>query len=530
MFLEFRVVRVCLISKSLCSASIIHWYPSIQRFVTSDRMDVGLTILYVAVWPIHLTQRPWSQTLKLLLWSGTYVWIGKIWKFLVKFWTQVVAGEYIQRLCEVPQDPMKQHFDIKDFKTNKWLYRPWKPFINVFAFQHFIISTFFGQDLTPRRTWTTTILPKAQLFGKVWRFWRFVCSALRYCLCQKFAPYVFIIFPSDVFDSPDIIPDMFHESNEHCFGAETCRPSSFQIWHLPHKVALPNMSDVPAMPFVLTETIAPLLTTLSPNASISNISAAAAAAESAANAATAAAATAAAAAAAAGVAAMTPAPEVTPMKPVTTMPLVTPEPTTAVAAPVATPAPVVAVAAPTITRIRGARATNWGKVQQKWVFWHQTNVAKPQKHRKVFIKKQKMLHAVSSPGEWPNGTQWESILSAVIRSTSMTHPWKIHDVSPLDIGWYRVIYHHGYHPCLKPCRTDFLQGCALVSTWFVSFVQHFCEASLIHASTKLGKLVILVISTRFDNNDIDIMIFAILCIRHRYLCRGLNLNRCPHVM
>lgn len=85
------------------------------------------------------------------------------------------------------------------------------------------------------------------------------------------------------------------------------------MWHLLHKVALPNMSDLPAMPFVLTETVAPLLSTFSPNASISNISAAAAAAESAANAATAAAATAAAAAAAAGVAAMTPAPEVTPM-------------------------------------------------------------------------------------------------------------------------------------------------------------------------------------------------------------------------
>lgn len=34
---------------------------------------------------------------------------------------------------------------------------------------HFIISIYFGrclgQDLTPRRTWTTTILPKVQLFG-----------------------------------------------------------------------------------------------------------------------------------------------------------------------------------------------------------------------------------------------------------------------------------------------------------------------------------------------------------------------------
>ena len=168
----------------------------------------------------------------------------------------VVAGEYIQRLCEVPQ------------------------------------------DLTPRRTWTTTILPK-------------------------------------------VLP-------------------------LP-EVALPNMSDLPAMPFVLTETVAPLLSTFSPNASISNISAAAAAAESAANAATAAAATAAAAAAAAGVAAMTPAPEVTPMKPVTTMPMVTPAPAapaapvTAAAAPVATLAPVAAVAAvaaPSTTRIRGAQVSD----------------------------------------------------------------------------------------------------------------------------------------------------------------------------
>lgn len=76
----------------------------------------------------------------------------------MKFWTQVVAGEYIQRLCEVPQDTNQTKFSHQ--KTPNDSTGHGNP-----AFYRRCL----GQDLTPRRTWTTTILPKVQLsaFGSV---------------------------------------------------------------------------------------------------------------------------------------------------------------------------------------------------------------------------------------------------------------------------------------------------------------------------------------------------------------------------
>lgn len=146
MFLEFLVVSFFDIN-TFCIFSIIHWYPSIQKFV----QPTGWMLVWrSSTWQFDLStwlkdhgrrhwsccfgrEPTWGLAKILLTFALKILWNLKSsnQSMLMKFGTQVVAGEYIQRLCEVPQDTNQTTLWHQRFsKKNRWLYRPWKPCIS----------------------------------------------------------------------------------------------------------------------------------------------------------------------------------------------------------------------------------------------------------------------------------------------------------------------------------------------------------------------------------------------------------------
>lgn len=207
MFLEFLVVSFFDIN-TFCIFSIIHWYPSIQKFV----QPTGWMLVWrSSTWQFDLStwlkdhgrrhwsccfgrEPTWGLAKILLTFALKILWNLKSsnQSMLMKFGTQVVAGEYIQRLCEVPQDTNQttlwhQRFSKKtDDSTGHGnpafhhLDLFWSLSWTGFNAQENMDDDYFAQGAT---LW-------------VWFGWDLICSAMRYCLCQKFAPYVFVIFQS----------------------------------------------------------------------------------------------------------------------------------------------------------------------------------------------------------------------------------------------------------------------------------------------------------------------------------------------
>ena len=238
MFLEFLVVSFFDIT-TFCIFSIIHWYPSIQKFV----QPTGWMLVWrSSTWQFDLStwlkdhgrrhwsccfgrEPTWGLAKILLTFALKILWNLKSsnQSMLMKFGTQVVAGEYIQRLCEVPQDtnqttfwhqrfskktddstghgnPEFHHLDL--FWSLSWTgFNAQENMDDDYFAQGATLWVWFGWDLMRFDLFSDEVLPLPE-----------VCSL---CFCH------FSKFQSDVFDSPD----MFHESNEHCFAAEKCRPS-----------------------------------------------------------------------------------------------------------------------------------------------------------------------------------------------------------------------------------------------------------------------------------------------------------------